>query len=399
MNSPKHADQSPLPRTVKVLGGVSFLNDAASDMIYPLLPLFLTQTLGAGPAALGLIEGVAESTASLFKLFSGVLSDRFRNRKVWIIGGYGASNLVRPLMAFVTAWPQILILRFVDRVGKGVRTSPRDALVTDAISPDQRGRAFGYHRAMDHAGAVVGPLVAALFLVLWDQPIRTLFLFSALPGALCLLLLFFGLKRTEPVPQPHPPFQVKNAWRQVPPSFKKFMGILFLFTLGNASDAFLILKAKNLGLSIPEILTLWSFFHLIKSATSLVGGRLSDRIGRRGLLIAGWGLYAAVYTGFAWARSPVHVGALFGVYGLFFGMTEGVERAWVADLAPKILRGSVFGLYHLTAGIGALCASLIFGVLWNWGGDALAFYTGAGFALTAALGLLVLRCPERSTAP
>jgi MFS family permease len=392
MNSatPKH---HPLPRTVKVLGGVSFLNDAASDMIYPLLPLFLTQTLGAGPAALGLIEGVAESTASLFKLFSGAMSDRFRNRKVWILGGYSASNLVRPLMAIVTAWPQILFLRFVDRIGKGIRTSPRDALVTDAVSSDQRGRAFGYHRAMDHAGAVVGPLLAALFLVLWDQPLRTLFLFSAIPGTLCLLLVFFGIKRTEPVPHARAPFHAKEAWDQVPRTFKKYLVILFVFSLGNASDAFLILKAKDLGIAVPGILTLWSFFHMVKSATSLGGGRFSDRVGRRGILVAGWVLYAAVYVGFASANSPVHVWTLFAVYGLFFGMTEGVERALVADLAPNFLRGSVFGLYHLTAGIGALLASLIFGGLWKWGGNTLAFYTGAGFALTAAVGLTFLSLP------
>jgi MFS family permease len=205
--TPARSASKPLPRTVKVLGGVSFLNDAASDMIYPLLPLFLTQTLGAGPAALGLIEGVAESTASLFKLFSGVLSDRVRNRKVWILGGYGASNLVRPLMAFVTVWPQILILRFVDRVGKGVRTSPRDALVTDAISADQRGRAFGYHRAMDHAGAVVGPLVAALFLVLWDQPLRTLFLFPPFPAPSAFCSCFSDLRGPNLCPNPEPPFR------------------------------------------------------------------------------------------------------------------------------------------------------------------------------------------------
>lgn len=373
----------PLPRTVKVLGGVSFLNDAASDMIYPLLPLFLTQVLGAGPVVLGLIEGLAESSVSLFKLFSGVLSDRFRNRKVWIVAGYGASNIVRPLIAFATAWPQVLLLRFIDRIGKGLRTSPRDALVADAVSPDQRGRAYGFHRAMDHAGAVVGPLVAAAVIGVWGQPIRTVFLLSSLPGFLCLFLIFFGLRKTEAPPRPATVFHPKEAWGQVPASLRSFLGVLFLFTLGNASDAFLILKAKNLGVSTAMVLALWSYFHMVKSATSLVGGRLSDRFGRRVFLGTGWAIYAGVYAGFAFATTSWHMWALFGVYGTFFGLTEGVERALVADFAPGALRGSVFGLYHLTTGVASLFASLLFGALWKWGSDPLAFLVGGGFALAA----------------
>ena len=389
MLSPK-----PLPRTVKVLGAVSFLNDAASDMIYPLLPLFLTQTLGAGPAALGLIEGVAESSVSLFKLFSGVLSDRFRNRKIWILSGYGVSNLVRPLIAAATAWPQILLLRFADRVGKGLRTSPRDALVADAVSPDQRGRAYGYHRAMDHAGAVVGPLLAAAAIGWWGQSIRTVFYFSAVPGALCLLLILAGLRRTESAPTISPLFRPGKSWQEIPATMKHFLGVLFLFTLGNASDAFLILKAKKMGLSASLILALWSYFHVVKSATSLGGGRLSDRIGRRILLGTGWVVYAGVYAGFAFARTTGQVWALFGLYGTFFGLTEGVERALVADLAPGVLRGSVFGLYHLTSGAASLLASLLFGALWKWGSDPLAFLVGAGFALAAAALLPLVRRRE-----
>jgi MFS family permease len=380
------------------LGLVSFLNDAASDMIYPLLPVFLTQVLGAGPASLGLIEGVAESSVSLFKLFSGVLSDRFRNRKSWIVAGYGVSNLVRPLMAVASTWPQVLLLRFADRIGKGLRTSPRDALVADAVSPDQRGRAYGYHRAMDHAGAVVGPLVAACFLITWNLPLRTVFLLSAIPGTLCLLLILFGLKRNASSLAAPPPFRPREAWRQLPPTLKHFLSVFFIFTLGNASDAFLILKAKNLGLSTALILVLWSFFHVVKSGTSFLGGRLSDRVGRRGLLVAGWGIYAAVYAGFAFAKSPVQVWMLFGIYGLFFGLTEGVERALVADFAPGVLRGSVFGLYHLISGVASLFASLIFGLLWKWGGDPLAFLVGAGFALLAAAALTFLSPPARVSA-
>ncbi|MBL0059465.1 MAG: MFS transporter [Elusimicrobia bacterium] len=398
ISAPASLKQPPLPKTVRVLGFVSFLNDAAADMIYPLLPVFLTQVLGAGPASLGLIEGVAESSVSLFKLFSGVLSDRFRNRKSWIVAGYGVSNLVRPLMAIASTWPQVLILRFADRIGKGLRTSPRDALVADAVSPDQRGRAYGYHRAMDHAGAVVGPLVAACFLIAWNLPLRTVFLLSAIPGTLCLLLILFGLKRGASSPAEPAPFHPREAWRQLPPTLKHFLSVLFIFTLGNASDAFLILKAKNLGLSTALILVLWSFFHVVKSGTSFLGGRLSDRVGRRSLLVAGWGIYAAVYAGFAYAKTPLQVWMLFGIYGLFFGLTEGVERALVADFAPGVLRGSVFGLYHLISGVASLFASLIFGLLWKWGGDPLSFLVGAGFALLAAAALMFLSPPARVSA-
>lgn len=283
-------------------------------------------------------------------------------------------------------------------MGKGLRTSPRDALVADAVSPGQRGRAYGFHRAMDHAGAVVGPLMAAMAIGLWHLPLRTVFLLSAVPGALCLLLIVFGLRRTESPPTPPQIFHPKEAWRQVPRPLKHFLGILFLFTLGNASDAFLILKAKTLGVSTAMILILWSFFHMVKSAASLVGGGLSDRIGRRVIMGIGWAIYAGVYVGFAFAQSPWHIWALFAVYGTFFGLTEGVERALVADFAPGVLRGSVFGLYHLVTGISSLFASLIFGALWKWGSAPLAFLVGAGFAIIAVLALPFLRSPRQTIA-
>lgn len=384
-----------LPLNVKVLGGVSFLNDLASDMIYPLLPLFLTQVLGAGPVSLGLIEGVAESAVSFFKLISGYASDRFKGRKRWIVLGYGASNLVRPLMAFANAWGTVFLLRFFDRIGKGFRTSPRDALIAESVDPTQRGRAFGFHRSLDHAGAVVGPLVAAGLLAMTGGDLRSVFLLSAVPGALCLILVIVAVRESSAVPRgPRTP-PVREAWSAVPPEFKRYLVVLGLFTLANASDAFLILKARKAGVSIAWIPVLWSFFHLIKSLTVFWGGHLSDRWGRKRLLVGGWLVYAVVYAGFGYVESAWHIWALFAVYGTFFGLTEGVERALVADLSPGGLKGSVFGLYHLTTGIGSLLASIVFGLVWSWVGDRPAFLAAGLLAAASAVILSQFRFEPR----
>ncbi len=372
------------------MGGVSFLNDAASEMIYPLLPLFLTAVLGAGPAALGLIEGVAESSVSVFKLLSGYGSDRVRKRKVWMVVGYLASNAVRPLIALAQTWPTVLVLRFLDRIGKGLRTSPRDALITESMDGKSLGRAFGFHRGMDHAGAVVGPLIATGLLLLWPGNFRAVFLASIVPGFLTIGLLVFAVKETALTQAPDSlPFHPLAAWRAVPSAFKKFLLILLLFTLGCASDAFLLLKAKALGVPVKFLPLLWSFFHVVKVATAIPGGAISDRMGRRRLIIAGWLIYAAVYAAFAVATNAGMVWILFGVYGVFFGLTEGVERALVAELAPPSLRGSVFGLYHLTEGAGTFLASLFFGLIWQEWGDAAAFLTSATLALVS--GVLLMR--------
>lgn len=394
---PAPPDRTPgfrLPRNVLVLGGISLLNDTASEMIYPLLPIFLTQTLGASAASLGLIEGVAESAVSLFKLFSGYLSDRLHRRKIWIGVGYAVSNAVRPLIALAGSWPAVLALRFADRIGKGLRTSPRDALVAESVPPQHRGRAFGFHRAMDHLGAVIGPLLAAL--ILWRLPdrLRLIFFLSAIPGALVVLLVARGLREIPGTVRDSRVFQPLEAWRAVPTGFKRYLGVLLLFNLGNASDAFLLLKARQLGLPVLALPLLWSFHHVVKSATSVPSGLWSDRWGRKRLLIAGWGIYAAVYGLFAVARGDWAPWALMGVYGVFFGLTEGVERALMADLAPAALRGSVFGLYHLTVGFGSLLASVAFGLVWKWRGDAAAFRLGAFMALSAAVALAFLKLPS-----
>ena len=380
-----------LTRNVVILGFVSFLNDAASEMIYPLLPVFLTSVLGAGPTALGVIEGIAESTASFLKLFSGYFSDRVRRRKGWVVAGYTISNIIRPLIAVAGSWLQVLALRFSDRLGKGLRTSPRDAMIADSTPLEFRGMAYGFHRAMDHGGAIVGPLLATGLLLLFHDRIATVFLLSFIPGTLAVLLLLAGLREREVVVQTGGSgFNVQSAWAEMPADFRKYLAIILVFTLGNSTDAFLLLRAQALGVPITLLPAIWVALHVVKMAVSVPGGMLSDRLGRKTVIVAGWVVYALVYGGFAFADRNWHAWALFAVYGIYFGLTEGVEKALVADLAPAHLRGSAFGLYHLAVGFGALPASLLFGLVWERLGAAAAFGMGAGLALLSSVMLAVL---------
>lgn len=381
-----------LNKNIIVLGVVSFLNDAASEMIYPLLPLFLTSVLGAGPAAIGVIEGLAETTVSVLKLYSGYISDRVKRRKGWITAGYFISNAIRPLIAIAGSWLYVLVLRMADRVGKGIRTSPRDAMIADSTAPELRGAAYGFHRAMDHAGAIVGPLLASGLLLIFHDDLKTVFLLSFIPGIIAVSVLMLGLverpvQRSEGA---HARFDFRAALSCMPDNFRRYLFVLFLFTLGNSSDAFLLLQAQKVGVPVALIPTIWVLLHVIKSLFSVPGGIISDRIGRRKVIIAGWVVYALVYAGFAAADRAWHAWLLFGVYGIYFGLTEGVEKALVADLAPEHLRGSAFGLYHLVIGLGALPASVLFGVIWERFGAATAFGIGALLALTAGILLVTL---------
>jgi len=388
-----------LSGNVLVLGAVSFLNDAASEMIYPLLPVFLTAVLGAGPAALGIIEGIAESTASLLKLASGYYSDRVRRRRGWVISGYLLSNLTRPMIGLAVTWPGVLVLRFFDRIGKGVRTSPRDALIAESVTPAFHGKAFGFHRAADHAGAIPGPLLATALLAFGQFDLKTVFLLSIVPGLLAVAVLSAGVRETPDASRASASRQklhIAQAWREMPPTLRRFTAILFLFTLGNSTDAFLLLKAQRLGVSVAMIPMLWVALHVVKSGSSIPGGIVSDRMGRKGVIVAGWGVYGATYAGFVWADAAWQAWALFILYGLYFGLTESAEKALIADLAPSNLRGSAFGLYHLMLGIGALPASLLFGWIWQSWGDAAAFGMGAGLAFAA--GLLLIGLPLRRAA-
>jgi len=387
-----------LTRNVVILGFVSLLNDGASEMIYPLLPVFLTAVLGAGPAALGIIEGIAEATASLLKLYSGYLSDRVKKRKGWIVAGYSISNVIRPLIAFSTSWLHVLTLRFSDRVGKGLRTSPRDAIIADSTPPEFRGKAYGFHRAMDHSGAIVGPLAATALLLVYHDNIKTIFLLSFIPGFFAVCILLFGLKEKPAEVQRAAPgtFNFRAAWAEMSTGFRKYLGTILVFTLGNSTDAFLLLRAQQLGVAVTLLPTIWVVLHIVKMGFSIPGGIISDRIGRKKVIVTGWIVYALVYAGFGAASQHWHAWALFAVYGIYFGLTEGVEKALVADFAPAHLRGSAFGLYHLIVGVGAFPASLLFGLVWQKFGSAAAFSMGAVLALLASVmfSLLTVKKPE-----
>jgi MFS family permease len=393
------------------LSAVSLLNDAASEMIYPLLPLFLAATLGAGPAALGALEGVTESASSFLKLAGGRLADRTGRRKPLMTAGYAIAALARPLIALVTAPWQVVAIRLADRVGKGLRSAPRDALLAESVPAARRGAAFGLHRAADHAGAVVGPLLASALLLAFPGDLRLVFGLAVIPGLVTVAVLAWKV-REDPV-SPAPPSDASD--RDAPPPaslavsgsetgvgdgddarrLRRYLVVLFVFTLGNASDAFLLLRARELGVAVAAVPLLWGALHVSKLAWNVVGGRLGDRIGPVRAIVAGWAVYAAVYAGFAAADAAWHAWALFLVYGLFYGLTEGPEKALVAALAPRERRGGAFGAYHLAIGIGALPASLAFGVVWQTFGAAAAFGMGAGLALLAALALVAVAPGER----
>lgn len=382
---------------VVTLGWVSFLSDVASDMIYPLLPDFLTRTLGAGPAALGLIEGVAESAASLTKVASGRWSDRIRHRKRFVVFGYLLAALVRPLVGLAQAWGQVLAIRFVDRVGKGVRTPPRDALLADLTPPESRGRAFGLQRAMDNAGAFVGPLLAALLLKYVFREERTVFLLALVPGLAAVALLLWRVPdRPRPVPAPA---TADDPPEKLPRELWIAIGIFALFALANSTDAFLLLRARQAGVPLWQMPLLWAFFQGVKAAAGTPGGALSDRIGRAPTLALGWAVYGLSYVGFAFAARAPQIWPLFAFYGLFFALTEGTERAMVADLVSERLRGRAFGAFHAAIGLAALPASLFFGILWKAIGPRVAFLVGAALALVATAALYLLRGRIRPPEP
>ncbi len=373
---------------VLFLGLVSLFTDISSEMIYPLLPVFLTTVLGGGPAFLGVIEGVAESTASVLKLLSGIISDRVRARKNLVLGGYGLSALARPLIGLATSPLAVLFIRFADRVGKGVRTSPRDALIADSIDPAMRGKAYGFHRSLDNAGALVGPLIATLILTWFVKDLRVVFLLAAVPGAISVVLILWKVREVEAAGKKKTDADFLRIFPRG--QLRTYLLILLLFTLGNSSDVFLILRAGQLGVTPARIPLLWAFFSAVKMLLTMPFGALSDRIGRRGVIISGWGVYALAYVGFAFASTELHIWLLFAFYGLFYGLTEGVEKALLADLADPAERGAAFGWYNCAIGIGALPASIVFGFIWQSFSPIAAFGFGAALAFLAALLLLAL---------
>ena len=376
-----------LPAGVWRLGWVSFFTDLATEMIYPLLPGFILRLRGGTPFVVGLIEGIAEAVNSIFKVLSGRHSDRTGARKPLMALGYTVSSLMRPLIAIAAVWWHVLALRFVDRFGKGVRGAPRDAMLAALAPPGRKGAVFGFHRAMDHAGAIAGPLIATAYLAARPEDYRGLFALTIIPGLIVIALVWTTKEPAtpaEPALPALPAIPAPPAWTSLPSPTRRFLFVLLLFSLGNSTDAFLLIKLEASGVPVVWLPMTWAGLHVVKSASSAVGGPLADRIGYRAPIIAGWILYAAIYAGLAFASSTAAVVALFLAYGVFFGLTEGPEKALIADLSPNELRGTAFGFYNASLGLGMLAASVLFGALWVSVSPAAAFLTGAGIALAAA---------------
>jgi len=384
------------------LSAVSFFTDVSTEMIYPLLPVFLASVLGANASFIGAIEGVAETTASLLKLLSGWWSDKVGSRKRLVVIGYGIASVVRPFTAMARTASQVLVIRLTDRIGKGIRASPRDALLADSASVTARGRAFGFHAAADNAGAVVGPLLAFFLLKLQgvgsfdstkrllphdEQALRNVFWLSAVPALVAMIVLIIVVRD---VPKRDAGEKVAAASEAesgggLTKRFWAYLVVILLFTLGNSTDAFLLLRANQLGVPLALAPILWALLNFVKSASGTYGGALSDTLGRKPLIVGGWLLYSAVYFAFGWAGAAWQAWVLFAIYGFFYGATEGTEKALVADIVPLTRRGSAFGWYNLAIGLGALPASLIFGAIWDRRGAPSAFVFGATLALIAAL--------------
>ncbi|HOH19868.1 MAG TPA: MFS transporter [Anaerolineaceae bacterium] len=388
-----------LPRNVWAVGFTSLFMDISSEMVINILPLFLANVLGVQTSIIGLIDGIAEATASLLKMFSGWLSDRLGARKWLAVAGYGLSALVKPFFYLANTWGLVAGVRWADRIGKGIRTAPRDALVADSVTKEIRGLAFGFHRAMDTAGALIGILVAALVvwlaqknqLALSRSTFQVIVLISLVPAFLAVLSLVIGARDVAVTGKRAAP---KISLRSMGKPFIVFLVIVGIFTLGNSADAFLVLRAQNLGVSVTGILIMLAIFNLIYTLVSTPAGSLSDRIGRRRLIIGGWLIYALIYFGFALAKSAWQVWLLYAAYGLYYGLAYGSANAMVADLVPDHLRGTAYGSYNAVIGLLAFPSSLIAGILWQgvgswsgWGPSA-PFFFGGTLALVAALFML-----------
>ncbi len=417
-------------RSIYFISAVSFFNDIASEMIYPLIPVFIKTVLGFGAEVIGVIEGIAESINSLLKLFSGWISDKAKKRKVFVLAGYSLSNLVRPLIGISSYWGMLLGFRLTDRVGKGIRSAPRDAMICDLAPENKRGLAFGIQRGMDHAGAVVGPLIASALITLFLLDLKTIFLFSYIPGIITVLLVIFGVKeikkddhvrleelqkfqssqyftgrqdtREKSIYPKEPYDKTKKSsvlffkdFKKLGGRFNYLLSIFVIFTLGNSTDAFLLLRASDLGIQLAYIPLLWSTLHVSKTLFSLLGGYLSDKTSRKTIIGLGWSVYILTYIGFAFADNMWQIWALFAFYGIFFGFTEGVEKALVGDMISKETRGLAYGYYNFAIGIAALPASIVFGLVWRLFSFRNAFIMGAAISIIAIIMLIFLRIPKK----
>jgi MFS family permease len=380
--------RSRLPAAVVLLGFTSLFTDVGTEMIFPLLPVFLSETLRASPAFLGLVEGAADTVSSLLKLASGVIADRVEKRKPLVLFGYGLASTVRPFVAMATLPWHVLAVRVTDRIGKGIRSSPRDALIADAAG-DRAGRAFGFHQAMDNVGAVVGPLLATALIAL-GLSIRGVFWIAVVPGLLAtaLVALVREPPRARVVDASSTAADAGKPARVLTPTLATYLGILALFSLGNSSDVFLLLRARSLGLSTAEIPVLWAVLNASKVVWAYVGGDAADRLPRARLVAGGWLVFALVYLGLGQASATWHVWALFVVYGVFYGLTEPVEKALLKDLVRADQRGRAYGAYNFVVGVTSLPAGLLMGLLWKVWGPARALEVGAALAAVACVLLL-----------
>jgi len=376
--------KSKLNRNIFVLGLTSLFTDISSEMIYPLLPVFLSSTLGVSTAFIGLLEGIAESTASILKVFSGWFSDKLHKRKPIIVLGYSLSTIGKPFLFLAAAGWHVLLVRFIDRFGKGIRTPPKDALIADSSLANERGKAFGIQRAMDRAGAVLGPLIAFAILPLLNNNLRMVFLLAFIPAFIAVLILIFFLKEKPSVRTTSE--EKKTTGLHLSKNFKIFILVIAVFTLGNSSDAFLLLRAKELGLKVTLIPILWLVYNLAGSLTATPLGSLSDKIGRKKTVVLGFLFYSTVYWGFAFANTQILLWFLMALYGCYYGLSEGVLRAYVADLVEdSSVLATVYGIYNTVVGIFIFPASFIMGILWQNFNSTVAFSFGASLALISAI--------------
>lgn len=383
-------------KNVFFLGIVSFFTDVSSEMIYPLIPMFLKSVIGASFGMIGLIEGLAESTASLLKVFSGYLSDRLKRRKPLVVLGYSVSTIAKPSIGFTSRWWHVLLLRFSDRVGKGIRTSPRDALIAESAEIESRGAAFGFHRALDTLGAVVGPLVAFLLLKFWPAPggFRKIFFLSFIPGFIAILVLVFFVHEVGRREKR----KKEGIFRgKLPMSFFVFLLPVLLFSIGNSSDAFVILRARHLGLNASTVTALYMFFNIVYAVLATPLGALSDKVSRRAIIAIGWIIYSLVYFLLAISKGSSLLIFIFALYGLYYALTEGVLRAMVADYVEEEVRGTAYGIFHTVVGIALLPASLLAGFLWDRISPEAPFYLGGTLSLLSSLILLILPITAKSS--
>lgn len=372
-----------ISRNVFVMGLVSFFNDVASEMIYPIVPIFLTSILGAPVSIVGLIEGIAESTASTLKVISGWFSDKLQKRKPFVIAGYSLSLISKAILGFAFSWPLVLAARFIDRFGKGTRTSARDALITESSLPSNRGRSFGFHRTLDTLGAVVGPLVAILLLYLLGNNFRLIFLLAVIPSTVGVILLIFYVKEKKKESEKQE--SIKLNWGNFNQSFKIFLFISIIFAMGNSSDAFLILRAKNLGLSITLTILAYTLFNFTYALFSTPAGIISDKIGPKRVLLSSFLLFSFVYLFFGLINQGLFLWLLFPIYGIYMALNEGIGKAYISNLVPQERSGTAFGIYQTTIGLCTFFASLIAGLLWTYVNIKAPFIFGAGTALIASI--------------